>query len=76
MVIESADVFMTQLEQPIEAAHRGLQIARDAGVTTILNPAPAAELPNEMLALCDYITPNETETEELTGRQDREARDG
>lgn len=67
VVIESADVFMTQLEQPIEAAHRGLQIARDAGVTTILNPAPAAELPNEMLALCDYITPNETETEELTG---------
>ena len=36
-------------------------------MTTILNPAPAAELPDGMLAMCDYVTPNETETEELTG---------
>ena len=34
---------------------------------TILNPAPATSLPDGMLALCDYITPNETETEALTG---------
>ncbi|MEM7472724.1 MAG: ribokinase [Pseudomonadota bacterium] len=65
--IENADVFVTQLEQPLEAAMRGLQIARAAGVTTILNPAPARKLPGEMLALCDYVTPNETETEILSG---------
>lgn len=66
-VIEGAQVFMTQLEQPMEAAMRGLEIARAAGVTTILNPAPAAKLPAQMLALCDYVTPNETETEMLSG---------
>ena len=66
-VISTADVFITQLEQPMEVAVRGLQMARDAGVTTILNPAPAASLPEGMLALCDYVTPNETECEALTG---------
>ncbi|WP_430464381.1 ribokinase [Tabrizicola sp.] len=66
-LIESAAIFITQLEQPIPAAQRGLEIARAAGVTTILNPAPAAPLPDAMLALCDYITPNESEAEALTG---------
>ncbi len=66
-LIKSADVFVTQLEQPMEAAVRGLEIARSAGVKTVLNPAPAAELPHGMLNLCDFVTPNETETEALTG---------
>ena len=66
-LIRSAKVFMTQLEQPLDAARHGLQMARDAGVTTILNPAPAADLPDGMLALCDYATPNESEAEGLTG---------
>ncbi len=66
-LIRSASVFVTQLEQPIPAALRGLQIARAAGVATILNPAPAADLSDEMLALCDYLTPNESEAEALTG---------
>ena len=66
-LIGSAAVFVTQLEQPIPAARRGLEIARAAGVTTILNPAPAAGLEDAMLALCDFITPNETEAETLTG---------
>jgi ribokinase len=65
--IAGARVAMTQLEQPMEAAHRFLQIAAAAGVSTILNPAPAADLPGGMLELCDYVTPNETEAEELTG---------
>lgn len=65
--ISSAKVFITQLEQPMDAAHRGLEIARKAGVKTILNPAPAAPVSDEMLALCDFITPNETEAEALTG---------
>ena len=66
-LIRSAAIFITQLEQPIPAAKRGLEIARAAGVTTILNPAPAASLGDDILALCDYVTPNETETEALTG---------
>ena len=66
-LIRGAAVFVTQLEQPIPAARRGLEIARAAGVTTILNPAPAAALDDAMLALCDFITPNETEAETLTG---------
>jgi ribokinase len=36
-------------------------------VTTILNPAPAASLPAGMLGFCDYVTPNESEAEALTG---------
>ncbi len=51
----------------MDAAVRALEIARQAGVRTILNPAPAHSLPEGMLALCDYVTPNETETEALTG---------
>ncbi|MBX3566726.1 MAG: ribokinase [Rhizobiaceae bacterium] len=66
-LIRKAGVFVTQLEQPIDAAQRALELARAAGVTTILNPAPAAALPDAIFALCDYVTPNETETEELTG---------
>ena len=66
-LISNAAVFVTQLEQPMDAAMRGLQIAREGGATTILNPAPAATLPEGMLALCDYVTPNETEAEALTG---------
>jgi ribokinase len=66
-VISGASVFITQLEQPMVAAHRALQIAREAGVRTILNPAPAASIPAEMLALCDIVTPNESEAEGITG---------
>lgn len=66
-LIEGADVFVTQLEQPVPAALAALRLARGAGVTTILNPAPAAPLPEGMLALCDYVTPNESEAEGLTG---------
>ncbi len=66
-LIAGSKVFITQLEQPIPAARRALEIARDAGVITILNPAPAAPLDDEIFKLCDYMTPNETEAEALTG---------
>ena len=68
-LIESSAIFVTQLEQPIPAAARALEIARAAGVATILNPAPAAPLDDAIFALCDYVTPNETETSELTGME-------
>ncbi len=65
--IQASRVFVTQLEQPIEAARRGLEIAREKGVVTILNPAPATRLEREIFAVCDYITPNESEASILTG---------
>ena len=58
-LIAAASVFVTQLEQPLEAAVRGLEIARASGVTTILNPAPGRELPDNVLGLCDYLTPKD-----------------
>ncbi|MET0597902.1 MAG: ribokinase [Mesorhizobium sp.] len=66
-LIRGAGVFVTQLEQPVEAARRALEIARAAGVATVLNPAPAAPLEDALFALCDYVTPNESEAEALTG---------
>ena len=65
--IRGAKVFVTQLEQPVAAAQRGLEIARAAGVTTIFNPAPAEPIPDAIYPLCDYIVPNETEAATLTG---------
>jgi ribokinase len=66
-LIEGASIFITQLEQPINTAEAALGIAKRAGVTTILNTAPAAPLPDSIFALCDYMTPNETEVEDMTG---------
>lgn len=66
-LIARARVAVTQLEQPVAVAQRFLQIASQGGAQTILNPAPAAPLPQGMLALCDYVTPNEAEAEALTG---------
>jgi len=65
--IRNAAVFVTQLEQPIPAAMRGLEIAHAAGVTTIFNPAPAEPVPDAIYPFCDYVTPNESEASLLTG---------
>ena len=68
-VLANAAVFVAQLEQPIEAMHAGLRAARRHGVITMLNPAPApaVDLGDDIFRLCDYITPNESEAEALTG---------
>ncbi len=65
--IRSSRVFVTQLEQPAEAALAALKIAREAGVTTVFNPAPAAPFDPAIYALTDYITPNESETAAMVG---------
>jgi ribokinase len=67
--IRSAHILLTQLEMPVDAVVRGLEMAREAGVATILNPAPAptTPLPDSMLALADFVVPNETEAALLTG---------
>jgi ribokinase len=66
-VIAGAKVLVTQFEQPIETAIAGLALARRHGVITILNPAPALPVDDAIYALCDYVTPNETEAATLTG---------
>ena len=65
--IRSSRVFVTQLEQPVATAQRGLEIARAAGSITVFNPAPATAFDDRLFALCDYVVPNETEAEALTG---------
>jgi ribokinase len=65
--IAAARVLLCQLEVPIESMAEALRIARAAKVTTILNPAPAVPLPDELLRLADLCVPNETEIELLTG---------
>ena len=59
--------FMASLEVPIPVMQRGLEIAKRNNVPTILNPAPAVTLPDEVYGFCDYFTPNETEASFLAG---------
>jgi ribokinase len=66
-LIAKAKVFITNFEVPMVACERGLHLARSAGVTTVLNPAPAGSFPKGLLAFCNYVTPNESEAEALTG---------
>ncbi|HDP2856024.1 TPA: ribokinase [Staphylococcus aureus] len=65
--IINADFVVAQLEVPIPAIISAFEIAKAHGVTTVLNPAPAKALPNELLSLIDIIVPNETEAELLSG---------
>ncbi len=61
------DVFLMQLEIPLETVAYAAKRLHDAGKTVILDPAPAVPLPRELLASLHYITPNETELALLTG---------
>ncbi|ARU64224.1 ribokinase [Histophilus somni] len=65
--IERADYLLMQLETPLNAILEAAKLAKKYGATVVLNPAPASQLPDELLSLLDMITPNETETEILTG---------
>ena len=65
--IARADVLVAQLEIDLKTVAYALKTAKSQDVRTILNPAPAAHLPAETLALADYLTPNETELETLYG---------
>lgn len=66
-VISSSDVLLLQLEVPLPVVTRAAQIAQANGVKVILNPAPARQLPAELLKMVDILVPNESETELLTG---------
>lgn len=60
-------VLLTQLETPFDAGRHALARAHEAGLTVILDPAPAAAMPDDVWATVDMVTPNETEAAVLTG---------
>ncbi|HEX8918688.1 MAG TPA: ribokinase [Chloroflexota bacterium] len=67
--IATADVCLVQLEIPVAAASRALAVARESGTITVLNPAPARPVDSAVLALADFLVPNELEAATLVGRK-------
>ncbi|SHK36246.1 ribokinase [Clostridium cavendishii DSM 21758] len=65
--ILNGDILITQLETPEKAAIEAFKFAKNNGKVTILNPAPAKQISDELLKYTDIIIPNETEAETLTG---------
>lgn len=63
----TGNILLVQLETPLETVEYTIKKAKQAGMTTILNPAPATKLSDEIFKYLDFITPNETEAELLTG---------
>ena len=67
-VVQPAKVLVAQLETPIPATLEAFRLAKRGLTQTLLNPAPAADLPEALLALTDVLIPNELEAAALTGR--------
>lgn len=63
------DLLLLQLEIPLPTVLRAAQRAKAHNLRVVLNPAPAQQLPEELIALTDYIIPNETELSLLTGME-------
>ena len=61
-------LLLLQLETPMPTVIRAASLARAGGAQVILDPAPAAGLPQELVALADIITPNRTELEAIAAR--------
>ena len=72
--LKDAAALLMQLETPIPTVLAAAKAAKAAGVMVVLNPAPAAKLPKELYPLIDWITPNETEAELLTGVKVKDAK--
>jgi ribokinase len=64
--LAAADILLTSLEIPLPAVREALRIARTAGVTTVLNPAPSLTIDDATFALVDHLIPNRTEAEVLS----------
>ena len=65
---EAGDIYLTQLENPIEVVGYGLKRAKEKGLVTVLNPAPADRAIAKYFRYVDYITPNESELELFGGK--------
>lgn len=66
-LLQQAQLVLLQLELPMPTVIEAARIAHDAGVRVVLNPAPFTSLPDELLARCDLVVPNETELAAWTG---------
>lgn len=66
-LVEGSQSLLAQLEVPLPAVRRAMELARRAGNRVFLNPAPAQQLPEEFYRLADYFIPNETEAAYLLG---------
>ena len=66
-LIAQAGLLICQLETPLSAVQRAIEIAHAAGVPVLLNPAPARPLPAALLGQVDLLVPNEGEASLLTG---------
>jgi len=66
-VAGSGDVLLLQLEIPLATALRAAVVGHELGMTVVLDPAPAATLPDEIWSVVDIVTPNESEAAVLTG---------
>ena len=67
-IAEEGDIYLTQLENPIDVIGYGLKKAKEKGLLTVLNPAPANRDILKYASFVDIITPNETESEILGGK--------
>ncbi len=65
----AGDLYLTQLENPIDVIGYGLQKAKEKGMFVVLNPAPANVGIMPYLEYCDWVIPNETELEILGGAE-------
>lgn len=65
---QDADMLLLQLEIPIETVMHAARVARQNGLRVILNPAPARQLPDSLLADVDLLVPNESELQLLSGQ--------
>lgn len=65
--IKDSDFLVAQFETPLEVTNEAFKLARELNVKTILNPAPATDILDELKKNIDLIIPNETEAELLTG---------
>lgn len=65
--ISRAQVVLTQLEIPTDAAEAAMKLGRTHRAVTILNPAPARAVPPSLLQLVDILTPNQSEARTLLG---------
>lgn len=66
-VAEAGDYLVVQLEIGLDTVCYALAQAKAKGMVTLLNPAPAAELPKSVFGNCDYFLPNQSETQFYTG---------
>lgn len=65
--ILGAKICMAEFQIPVETAKYALAMAKENGVTTLCNPAPAAAIDDDFLSVIDIITPNEVEARDITG---------